>query len=342
MNKIVFNRIKIIAGGNSMISKEKYIELCEKKDDIGVYGQPWWLNACCGIDNWNVAVVEKNGNIVAALPFYIKHKYTMKYITVPPRTQTCGLWLDYPRGIKYQGKLQFENEVVSELISDIENYSKKNGIVEFRQSYAPEFTNWTPFLRLGYNQTTKYTYRFEQGFEYELAWQKYTSGLKNEIKKARKTLAVKETEDIDLMYELYTKTMSRKEKEPGYSKEFVANFDKECKIHNSRKIFVAVDTDGVYHGILYIAYDKKWVYYLFGGTDPELRKYNSSSLLVDSAIKYAAENHLGFDFEGSVTPGVEEFFRKFGGEQTPYFSISKVYSKNPLLRLLVLARLSRK
>lgn len=322
-----------------MISKEKYIGFCENNPNIGLYAKPWWLDVCCGEKNWNVSVVEKNDEIIAALPFYIKSRKGLKYITVPPRTQTCGLYIKYPTGIKYQGKLNLENETIDQIINDIEEYAENNKIVYYQQSFSPELTNWTPFYRRNYLQTTKYTYRFEKGFTYEEAWGSYSSGLKNEVKKARKLLSVRECEDVDLMYQLYLKTMERKSLDSSYSKQFIDDFHSVCKNHNSCKLFIAEDEEKTVHGVLYIAFDDNWTNYLFGATDPENRKSNSSSLLIDSALQFSSENGLGFDFEGSVTPGVEEFFRKFGGKQTPYYSISKIFSKNPVIRSLLVNRL---
>jgi hypothetical protein len=44
-----------------------------------------------------------------------------------------------------------------------------------------------------------------------------------------------------------------------------------------------------------------------------------------SAIKVAKSKGVKtFDFEGSMIPGVEKFFRGFGGELTTYFAIQKI------------------
>jgi len=151
---------------------------------------------------------------------------------------------------------------------------------------------------------------------------------------------VKEIQDVSVMYDVYCKTMTRKQNTPSYSAEFMKAFDAECFKHECRKMFAAYDEEGRIHGVIYIAYDEDWVYYLFGGTDPELRKFNSSSLLIDYALKVSAEMGRGFDFEGSITPGIEEFFRKFGGKQTPYFSISKIYSSNPVVKMAITKKIS--
>nr|HPR68216.1 methicillin resistance protein [Kiritimatiellia bacterium] len=47
-------------------------------------------------------------------------------------------------------------------------------------------------------------------------------------------------------------------------------------------------------------------------------------LAVWEAIRHAKEAGLEtFDFEGSVIPPIERFFRGFGGRLTPYYTVNK-------------------
>ena len=52
-------------------------------------------------------------------------------------------------------------------------------------------------------------------------------------------------------------------------------------------------------------------------------------------LEYLSDKVCGYDFEGSMIEGVEESFRHFGAAQTPYFTIRKTYTKNPLLRAAI-------
>ena len=56
-------------------------------------------------------------------------------------------------------------------------------------------------------------------------------------------------------------------------------------------------------------------------------------------IEFLSDKVPGYDFEGSMIEGVEESFRHFGATQTPYFSIHKTYTKNPLLRAVIAGKL---
>ena len=49
-----------------MTNKERYQQLCDAEPSICVYDQPWWMDAVCGADNWDVLLYEKNGSILVA------------------------------------------------------------------------------------------------------------------------------------------------------------------------------------------------------------------------------------------------------------------------------------
>lgn len=45
-----------------MTNKEVYYEYVKKHQDICIYNQPWWLDAVCGEDNWDVIIsYDKQG-----------------------------------------------------------------------------------------------------------------------------------------------------------------------------------------------------------------------------------------------------------------------------------------
>ena len=44
-------------------------------------------------------------------------------------------------------------------------------------------------------------------------------------------------------------------------------------------------------------------------------------------IRRAAKHVTRFDFEGSMLPGVEHYFRKFGGRQETYFQVTRTSAR---------------
>lgn len=314
-----------------MTNKERYQQLCQAEPSICVYDQPWWMDAVCGAENWDVLLYEKKGNLLGAMPYYVRSRYGLKYITQPQLTQHNGVWIKYPEGQKYEGRLALEKEVMTALIGQLEALP----VCYYQQNHAPSVTNWLPFYWKHYQQTTRYTYQIPWQPEYPSIFGGFSKVVRKNIEKAAPLAAIWESDDVERFYELNRMTFARQHMEDPVSLEFLRRFDQAAAAHNARKIYFAADGDGTVHCASYIVFDQNWVYQLMSGTDPRYRSSEFKTLLIDKAIRFAWETGRGFDFEGSMVPGIEEFFRKFGAIQTPYFSIRKTYTKNPLLRAAI-------
>ena len=318
-----------------MTNKERYQQLCDEEPSICIYDQPWWMDAVCGAENWDVLLYEKKGNVIGALPYYIKTKHRLRYITVPRTTQHNGVWIKYPPTGKYQTRLALEKEVMTALIEQLEEVVREKNIVYYQQTFSPLVTNWLPFYWKGYQQTTRYTYRIAPGQAYQDVFSRFDYAVRKDIERAAPLANIRETDDVDCLYKMHCLTMERQGLSSSYEIDFMRQFDSVLNAHSCRKIYLAEDTEGNLHSAVYIAFDANWVYYLFSGTDPQYRKSNFQTLLLGKIIQFACDTGRGFDFEGSMVPGIEQFFREFGPIQTPFFNIRKIYTKNPLLRAAI-------
>ena len=56
-----------------MDDKDKYRTLCrERRDELPIYMQDWWLDTVCGERHWEAILLEgKKGQAIAALPLYL-------------------------------------------------------------------------------------------------------------------------------------------------------------------------------------------------------------------------------------------------------------------------------
>lgn len=320
-----------------MTNKDKYRIFAENNPDICLYDRPWFLDAVCKNGSWDVLIYEKNNDIAGFLVYFVKERFGLKYITQPLLTQHNGIWLKYPSGIKGEKKFSFECEAVSYFIGELE----KGGFVSYFQCFSPDFTNWMPFYWNGYRQNTDYTFLLSTGnTPYPEICKAYSKTVRYDIRKAEEALNITESDDIDAFYFLHNKTFERQNMTSTVSHEFLKSFDSECVQNKARKLLFADSPDGKHVCAAYLVYDDKCVYYLMSGTDSEYRNMNALSLLIDAGIRFAAETGRDFDFEGSMVEGIADYFRKFGGKLTPYFNITKTYTKNPVLRLLINKKLN--
>ena len=75
---------------------------------------------------------------------------------------------------------------------------------------------------------------------------------------------------------------------------------------------------------IWLPFDQQSAYLLGAAADPALvTESKAMTHLIWQAIQWCAEQQLIFDFEGSFLPGVEEYYRSFGPEVTPYLQLTK-------------------
>lgn len=298
--------------------KKKYMQLCHEYD-IPLFSQYFWLNAVCGEENWDVILIEENGNILASLPYFLNELEEGVEIRKAPLTQNNGVKFYYPNGIKYDRKIAFEHKVLDKIIDEIE----KLDIVSYRQYFHYSFENWLPFYWRGYTQSTRYTYVIEDTGDLEEIDRNLNGNVRKHLKKANEIVTVYDNFPYEDFYVLNVKTYERQGIEIPYSFELFEKLYSNLDNQGVVQIYCAKDREGVIHSAVLYAYDDSSVYYLMSGSDEEYRSSQSLTLLIHEGIRLA--NRLGkkFDFEGSMKRNIEKFFRQFGAVQKPYFDIRK-------------------
>lgn len=310
----------------------KYRILCDQEPTIPLFSQAWWLDATAGVGAWDVALVEKNNDaIVAALPYVLRKRYGFTLLGQPALTQTLGPWLRESSG-KSSTKLAQQKDWLQALIAQLPDFA------HYTQNWNWKIGNWLPFYWANFQQTTHYTYILDQLGDEKVLWQGLQENIRGDIKKAssRFNLRVREDLTVDDFLVLNRMTFARQKMALPYTEAFVHKLDQACDSRQARKIFIAEDEQGRRHAGVYMVWDANSAYYLMGGGDPELRNSGATSLCMWAAIKFAATVSQRFDFEGSMIEPVEKFFRAFGAQQTPYFSISKTTS--PILKTIFFLR----
>lgn len=301
---------------------EKYRNLCTQEPSIPLFSQAWWLDATAGEGAWDVALVEKGDTVVAAMPYVPRQRYGFTVLGQPALTQTLGPWLRETDG-KSSSKLAQQKDLLQALIAQLPPFAC------FTQNWHWRMGNWLPFYWAGFQQTTRYTYILHALGDEATLWGGMRENIRTDIKKAsnRFQLRVRDDLTLDDFLVLNRMTFARQNMALPYTEAFLHKLDQACVARQARKIFIAEDEQGRRHAGVYIVWDGNSAYYLMGGGDPELRNSGATSLCMWEAIKFAASVTKCFDFEGSMIEPVERYFRAFGAQQTPYFTVSKTSSR---------------
>lgn len=312
-----------------MTNKEKYRKFCKKEKTIPIFSKDWWLDSVCGVDAWDVVLVEKGQEIFASLPYMKTKRAIFEIITMPQLTQTMGVYIKYPENQKYEKKLSFEKEVIDNLIKQLPKVDM------FSQNFHYSFTNWLPFYWKGFEQTTRYTYVIEDLTNLEKIFTNFSHAKRKNIKKAEKEVEIKFDLSSKDFYENHKMTLAKQNSKISYSYEVFEKMYNNSYENNSGKTIYAVDKNGNIHGALFVIWDNNSAYDLISTIDPDFRNSGAASLLIKEIIKYVSVKTKKFDFEGSMIENVEKSFRQFGAVQIPYFSISKTNSKLLKVRKLI-------
>ena len=305
-----------------MTNKEKYIEFCNKENNLPIFHQYWWLDAVCGENNWDVILYEKGGHIWGSMPYYKIKKYLFKMILMPKLTQFMGPYIKFPKNQKYYKKLSWEKEIMEYFIKNLPQ------VDFFYQNFHFSITNWLPFYWKGFKQTTRYTYVIDRNLDIENLSKNFETDVRRRIRKAIKNgVRVIESENVRKFYELNKMTFERQGLSIPYSYELVKKIYDYCKKHNSVKIYFAIDNQNNIIAGSFLVYDMNTVYYLMGGIDPERKDIGGMDLVLHESIQFALESKRDFDFEGSMIESIEKYFRSYGAIQKSYFQITKAKNK---------------
>jgi hypothetical protein len=309
--------------------KQTYRDLCNTEPSIPIFSRDWWLDAVCGTDGWKVVLVGNNRHdIAASLPFYMVKKWGVTFLGMPDLTQTLGPWIA-STDAKYAEKLSREKKLMTGLLKQLPSHDI------FTQRFHHSITNWLPFYWRGFSQTTRYTYVIPELSNLDGIWAAFRSNIRREIRKAQKSLRIRDDVNLETFYRLNAMSFERQGTQPPYTFDLVQRIDKAAGMRDAKRIFFAQDKQGRNHAAIYIIWDQNSSYYLMGGADPELRTSGATSLLLWEAIRFSSSVSAQFDFEGSMIEPLERYFRAFGARQTPYFKITRMSPRYKLFSFFI-------
>jgi len=300
-----------------MTDKDKYRLLCTTERSIPLFSRDWWLDIVCGEDKWDVFWLEQKGHVQAALPFYIPYKGV---ISMPAFTQTMGPWFAPVSGdTKYTTQLGVRQALCKEFIDKLKPYTS------FLQNFNYEITDWLPFYWTGYKQTTRYTYILPDLSQTEQLWEDMSLHTRRNITKAKEkqAITIRSGISVEEFLRIYARTFERQGKRIPPHSLILEQLINRSRERMQGDIWGGYDTEGNLHAAVFIVWQESSAYYIAGGGDSDYRSSGAHSLAMWEAIQYVSSKSERFDFEGSMLPGVERFFREFGAVQTPYFAITK-------------------
>ncbi|WP_037353050.1 GNAT family N-acetyltransferase [Selenomonas sp. FC4001] len=281
-----------------------------------VFEQPWWLDVVA-LGQWNeITVNDKNGNCIGRLPYVKAKKYGMDYLGLPVLTQHVGPWFKLESNMKSVATLKRVKQVSEEFIRGLETTPNVDLYFHHSAQYV------LPFIWAGYNVEPKFTYVIDNLENLDSIFQGMESKVRNLIKNAGKKYFITDNVSEDDLVRLVGDTFKKQGRDLPMGETVLRRLYREAFEHNAGKIIGAVNKEsGQVDSVAFFLYDKHSCYYLLGGKDYEKNTAGAQEAILWEGIKFAATVSKVFDFEGSMIPGIESFFRGFGGTPKVYYRI---------------------
>lgn len=278
-----------------------------------VFNKTWYLQAI-GL-TYQIYVVEKDKEIYAGM---ILGNRDGKWTFGPFQKYTGVLFAQFD-GAPYT--IETNRRSALRLL-----VAQCSGLSDYDYFFHPHFGNWLLFYHAGFKETTYYTYRIKvEGKTPDELLALYAPRLRSKIRKTftDKEIVVVEDLDLPLFYEIINGTFIRKKEKVAFSLSLFKTICTTLNKHKALRFYRSVNKKGVTTSVLGVAYDSNAAYLLFSGYDEDQKDPGHNERLIHQAICDAAHRVKYFDFEGSMIPGVESYYRQFGGDFTPYFRIYK-------------------
>jgi len=236
--------------------------------------------------------------------------------------------------------LFFENKAQNKAKKLSENKKMLKLFVDFIESlpyymvtlYLPHVhIDMQPFYWKNYKAIPNFTYVIDLNRSIEAIEKDFSTERRNDIKKAIKDgIETRLCTDYNVVKSLIKNTFDRKQ--ASVDDVMVDKILFEFADKGNSFAFVSYRGDTPI-ATSFCIYDNAKAYYLLGGYDSKNKHAGAGAMAVSNAIKYSLELGISkFDFEGSMLPEVEKYFRGFGGDLTPYYSVNK--AKMPIELLL--------
>ena len=297
------------------ITAEQYSEKAESS--IGVFGSKKWLSVYANRLSC-VGIYKDEHQMIGGFYFMKTKKYGFNFLKLPPYTPHCGLF--YTTESKNQSSVNnFSKEIVTEVCSYISAQSSALTVLAFPSA----ITDMQPFIWEKFKVIPNYTYRIDLSKSIEEIKGNFDSKNRNVINKAIKEEVQISANTLDKrsLYDFFATSLST----TGatiYTAELKNIFLEFSGDSNSFSLEARKNNELL--GVVFCVYDKTSCYYLLGGVNKSAGVGGINNILIQKSIEKAKE--LGckiFDFEGSMLKGVEKFFRSFGPDLVPYYTVNK-------------------
>jgi len=293
---------------------DAYKELCEQHGTV--FNTLEWLE----IYSRNVTVYgifDKGDNLIGGFHLYREVRKGMAVLHEPPFTPIIGPFYKN-NSSNYSKQLDYSKKILK-VVAD---FLLKQKVQVISCALHHSVVDTQPFIWEKFKVVPQYTYLMDLTKTENELWEAMASERRNDIRKGMKDdLKVEYTDDKKVIRSLVDMTHSRRKikLDTGIIENILNSFA------NGANSFAYVCWKGnIPISAAFCIHDNHTAYYILSGYDDKNKHHGAGPLTIWNCIKHAQSLKLRtFDFEGSMMPEIEKYFRGFGGKLTPFYRVNK-------------------
>jgi hypothetical protein len=256
---------------------------------------------------------------VGGVSLYQLRRWGVKIFRRAPFTPTCGPFL----AIKAQNPvaiLEEHRKALECMITLLEREAPAICMLPLDRRISDAL----PFFWHGFKIIPNYTYVLDLSISLEEIKKNMSSERRKNLTKAAKDgVEVRQVPDMKIVRALVLDTFNRQQKRVDL--DSMDNILFRYANPANSYAFVAGRGDSPI-AASFVVHDGQTAYYLLGGYKADEKHHGAGASTLFAAIQHAREIGLKtFDFEGSIVPAIERYFRGFGGQITPYLTVNKAW-----------------
>jgi lipid II:glycine glycyltransferase (peptidoglycan interpeptide bridge formation enzyme) len=291
-----------------------------------IFNHPSWL------DIYRSVIVNgiynQNNELIGVFNVYKATKLGLPYYIVPPYSPSNAFFIINPAS-NSANRISFEKEI-HEAVARW--FNAENGFLKVT-AFPPGVNDTQAYSWNHFKVTPHFTYVLSLNEREENLFANLTSEKRKSIRKAEKDgLTVTRSEKMDIVEKMVMDTFNRSGQKAH--RAIIHNILFKFANNSNSFAFIAADRDREL-ACTFCIHDDKSAYYLFGGYDGSNPHHGAGVTCMWQSILLAKQKGLSaFDFEGSMVPGIEKYFREFGGKLVPYYTVQRGWLPVELLMRL--------
>ena len=292
------------------INSKEYLDFIEEK--ASVYNTPEWISLYQ--KDCIVMGVHENNTLIAVFNTFVFKKAKLQFFIPPPFMPDCALVTVNKVDPK---------QITAAITNYIEDQSLKIKYSLMRFSLSYKYLDAFESLNLkGFQKKWNHTYVLDISKTNDVQ-SLYAAKRRQQIRRAIKDgLQVQQIFDMNLVFDLVKKTFERQGKSinEDFIKKIVFNYANEKNSYAFASVL-----NSQYSVVYFCIHHHDEAFYLLGGYDEKNKHIGAGPMAMNACIEHAKKIGITtFDFEGSMEPNIEKYFKEFGGIKKIYLCYEKI------------------